>query len=97
MKKRQRTCHRQPVEQMEGMHVNLGIKRVIFVQLFWRVVQPHYDIVGEFGGVDPAPPRGCDKSGPYALAIASLGSYGQFANNILMWLYRPPILYSRLN
>jgi hypothetical protein len=44
---------------------------------------PIGDIVGEFGGVGPAPPRGRDKSGPYALAIASLGFYGQFANNIL--------------
>ncbi len=31
------------------------------------------DLVGEFDGVGPTPPRGRDKSGPYALAIASLG------------------------
>jgi len=33
----------------------------------------YYDAVGEFDGVGPALPRGRDKSGPYALAIASLG------------------------
>ncbi len=31
------------------------------------------DPVGELGGVGPTPPRGRDKSGPYAPAIASLG------------------------
>jgi hypothetical protein len=39
------------------------------------MVPPHYDIVGELGDVSPTAPRGRDKSGPYALAIASLGHF----------------------
>ena len=38
------------------------------------------DIVGDGGCPTPLPGR--DKSGPYALGIASLAIYGQFANNI---------------
>jgi hypothetical protein len=49
------------------------------------------DPVGELGGVGPTLPRGRDKSGPYALAIASLGLSWQFANRIYLrtrpWLH----------
>ena len=40
------------------------------------------DSVGELGGVGPTRLRGRDKSGPYALAIASLGLFWQFANRV---------------
>ena len=46
------------------------------------------DTGGEVGDVGPTPPCGRDKSGPYALAIASLGIPGQFANSILVGFYR---------
>jgi hypothetical protein len=36
---------------------------------------PLVDTVGELGDVGPTPPRGRDKSGPYALAIAALGLF----------------------
>jgi hypothetical protein len=41
-----------------------------------------FDTGGEVESVGPAPPRGRDKSGPYALDIASLVVFGQFATNI---------------
>lgn len=40
------------------------------------VDRSHYDSVDEEGDVCPTPPRGRDKSGPYALGIASLALFG---------------------
>ncbi len=43
---------------------------------------PQSDIGGEFNGGSPTQPPGRDKSGPYALGIASLAVYGHFATYI---------------
>jgi hypothetical protein len=51
----------------------------------------YYDSVGELGDVGPTRPRGRDKSGPYALAIASLGLFWQFANRV----YYTPFEHSK--
>ena len=45
-----------------------------------------FDIRGKLGGVDPTPPRGRDKSGPYGPDIASLVVFGQFATSIMFVL-----------
>jgi len=42
------------------------------------------DLGGEFSAGQPTLPPGRDKSGPYALGIASLALYGQCATKIIL-------------
>src|SRR6266851_3136084 len=43
---------------------------------FKQAISTKPDIGGKLGSVGPTPPRGRDKSGPYALNIASLVVFG---------------------
>src|SRR5713101_7351799 len=47
-----------------------------FRSQFKQAISTKPDIGGELGSVGPTPPRGRDKSGPYALNIASLVVFG---------------------